>query len=120
MLNIPRVSAASLAVFARKIVSSGDYNALPADEKAEIEAAAEAASLYVSNYTGLPREPAPSAGSGSEETVENGDLLYAVMAIGAEMIDCHQVTAQYTGRNPTVMQIMDMHSCNLLPSVPVE
>lgn len=33
------------------------------------------------------------------------------------MIDNRQVTMQYTGRNPTVMQILDMHSVNLLPSV---
>jgi len=39
-----------------------------------------------------------------------------VLAIAAEMVDNHQITAQYTGKNPTAMQILDMHSANLLPS----
>lgn len=50
------------------------------------------------------------------EATEQEDLAYAVKALAAEMIDNRQVTMQYTGRNPTVMQILDMHSVNLLPS----
>ena len=45
------------------------------------------------------------------------ELGYAIKTVAAEMIDNRQVTMQYTGRNPTVMQILDMHSVNLLPSV---
>ena len=37
--------------------------------------------------------------------------------LAAEMIDNHQITTQYTGKNPVAMQIMDLHSTNLLPSV---
>lgn len=39
---------------------------------------------------------------------------FKVMA--AEMLDNHQISAQYTGKNPLVYQILDMHSTNLLPS----
>ncbi len=52
-------------------------------------------------------------------TTEQEDLAYAVKVLAAEMIDSHQITAQYTGKNPVAMQIMDMHSSNLLPSVEV-
>ena len=44
------------------------------------------------------------------------DLAYAVKVMAAEMIDNRQITAQYTGKNPMVMQILDLHSTNLLPS----
>ena len=37
--------------------------------------------------------------------------------MAAEMVDTHQITAQYTGKNPLVYQILDLHSTNLLPSV---
>lgn len=43
-------------------------------------------------------------------------LRYAILTIAAEMYDNRQMTQQYTGKNPTVMQILDMHSTNLLPS----
>ena len=50
------------------------------------------------------------------EKTELEDLAYAVKVMAAEMIDNRQITAQYTGKNPMVMQILDLHSTNLLPS----
>lgn len=44
-------------------------------------------------------------------------ILIVILTVGAEMLDNRQLTAQYTGQNPMVMQILDMHSTNLLPSV---
>ena len=55
---------------------------------------------------------------GSEMCIrDREDLAYAVKVLAAEMIDNHQITTQYTGKNPVAMQIMDLHSTNLLPSV---
>ena len=47
------------------------------------------------------------------------DITYAIKVMAAEMLDNHQISAQYTGKNPLVYQILDMHSTNLLPSVEV-
>ena len=65
----------------------------------------------------------PAAANSSEMTkneliqkAELEDLAYAVKVMAAEMIDNRQITAQYTGKNPMVMQILDLHSANLLPS----
>ena len=85
--------AADIALFSRKILNT------------ECEDALAAAKAAVAAYTGL------DIGATEQE-----DLAYAVKALAAEMIDNRQVTMQYTGRNPTVMQILDMHSVNLLPS----
>ena len=52
-------------------------------------------------------------------TTEHEDITYAIKVLAAEMIDNHQITSQYTGKNPVVMQILDLHSTNLLPSVEV-
>ena len=43
--------------------------------------------------------------------------LITVLVIATEMLDNRQMTAQYTGQNPTAMQILNMHSTNLLPTV---
>ena len=74
--------------------------------KAEISAAiAAAAKAAAGAYTRLDMEK-----------TELEDLAYAVKVMAAEMIDNRQITAQYTGKNPMVMQILDLHSTNLLPS----
>ena len=70
------------------------------------ENAPAAAKAAAAAYTGL-----------DIEATEQEDLAYAVKVLAAEMIDNHQITTQYTGKNPVAMQIMDLHSTNLLPSV---
>lgn len=100
------LTAKTVAAFARLIVSYDDYDALPDVEKAECEGALSAAKGFAAGYTGL-----------DIETTALEDVAYAVLVIAAEMVDNHQLTAQYTGKNPTAMQILDMHSTNLLPSV---
>ena len=47
-------------------------------------------------------------------------MTYAIKVIAAEMIDNHQITSQYSCQNPLAMQILDLHSTNLLPSVEEE
>ena len=74
-------------------------------EQSECEGALSAAKAAAGAYTGLDMEK-----------TELEDLAYAVKVMAAEMIDNRQITAQYTGKNPMVMQILDLHSTNLLPS----
>lgn len=74
-------------------------------EQSECEGALSAAKAAAGAYTGLDMEK-----------TELEDLAYAVKVMAAEMIDNRQITAQYTGKNPMVMQILDLHSANLLPS----
>lgn len=103
---IPDISAVDVIDFARLDASSQT-------DIAEAQSAAACATGYVKNYTGLT----VWVGRGSPTDGELCDELgYAVKVIAAEMIDNRQITAQYVGKNPTVMQILDMHSTNLLPS----
>lgn len=67
---------------------------------------------YVNGYTGLSLD--------RETVLQYPDLAHAVLTVGAEMLDNRQMTAEYTAQNPMVMQILNMHSTNLLPSVPDE
>ncbi len=98
------LTAKNVAAFACLIVAYTDYDALLDVEKAECEGALAAAKAFAAGYTGL-----------DVEASDLEDIAYAVLAIAAEMVDNHQITAQYTGKNPTAMQILDMHSTNLLP-----
>jgi len=98
--------AVDIALFSRKILDSTEYDELADLEKRECEDALAAAKAVAGSYTGLDIEKA-----------EHEDLAYAVKVLAAEMIDNHQITTQYTGKNPVAMQILDMHSTNLLPSV---
>ena len=100
------LTAADIALFARKILDKADYETLPEGERAGCEAALSAARSYCAAYTGLDLD-----------AVLFEDVAYAVCVAAAEMLDNRQMTAQYTGQNPTVMQILDLHSTNLLPSV---
>lgn len=93
-----------VALFARLVVDPDDYAQLSAGETMACEMALQAAKAFAAGYTGL-----------DIDTTELEDVAYAVLTIAAEMVDNHQMTAQYTGRNPTAMQILDMHSTNLLP-----
>ena len=88
------LTAADIAFFSRKIIEPEEYGALSPMEQSECEGALSAAKAAAGAYTGL----------------------YAVKVMAAEMIDNRQITAQYTGKNPMVMQILDLHSTNLLPS----
>lgn len=99
------LTAMDIALFSRMIVDSADYEALSGPERSVCEGALTAAKAAAGAYTGLDMEK-----------TEFEDLAYAVKAMAAEMIDNRQITAQYTGKNPMVMQILDLHSTNLLPS----
>ena len=95
---------ADIALFSRKILNTAEFDELSVLEQRECEDALAAAKAAA--YTGL-----------DIEATEKEDLAYAVKVLAAEMIDNHQITTQYTGKNPVAMQIMDLHSTNLLPSV---
>lgn len=116
MLCIPTVTVEEVAVFARLCLETAEYADLPEGERDICLAALSAAIGFVKRYTGikLDETAAQKQGTGYEVAAELG---YAIKTVAAEMIDNRQVTMQYTGRNPTVMQILDMHSVNLLPSV---
>ena len=99
------LTAADIAFFSRKIIEPEEYGALSSMEQSECEGALSAAKAAAGAYTGLDMEK-----------TELEDLAYAVKVMAAEMIDNRQITAQYTGKNPMVMQILDLHITNLLPS----
>ena len=98
----------NIALFSRMIFSIEDYESLTDLEKQECEDALACARAVAGAYTGLDMA-----------TTEHEDITYAIKVLAAEMIDNHQITSQYTGKNPVVMQILDLHSTNLLPSVEV-
>ena len=100
------LTARDIAFFVRKVTDFDDLENLSVEEVSECEDALAAAKAVVGSYTGI-----------NLATTEHEDLTYAVKVLAAEMIDNHQITAQYTGKNPVAMQIMDLHSTNLLPSV---
>lgn len=93
-----------VALFARLIVDKSDYENLSDSEKQDCVMALVSAKAYAAGYTGLDME-----------MTELEDVTYAVLTIAAEMVDNRQMTAQYTGQNPTALQILNMHSTNLLP-----
>lgn len=95
-----------IAFFARKVTESSEYEGLSDLEKTECEDALEAARAAACAYTGIDMS----------EMAAYPDITYAIKVMAAEMLDNHQISAQYTGKNPLVYQILDMHSTNLLPS----
>lgn len=99
------LTAMDIALFSRLTVDSADYAALSEPDRLACEGALTAAKAAAGAYTGLDMEK-----------TEFEDLAYAVQVMAAEMLDNRQITAQYTGKNPMVMQILDLHSTNLLPS----
>lgn len=98
--------AEDIALFSRKVLDAAEYEELSDLEKQECIDALAAAKAAAAAYTGLDIEVSALE-----------DLTYAVKVLAAEMIDNHQITAQYTGKNPVAMQILNLHSTNLLPSV---
>ena len=113
-MRIPKVEADEFAVFARVTISSADYTELPDDLKAMCSGAVLSAERMASAYTGLPCER--DAAAGDVDPDPNADLKYAVLVTAAEMFDNRQIVTQYQTRNPTVMQILNLHSVNLLPT----
>lgn len=100
------IKASDLAVFARYCFDAVEYDALDDSQKRSIQLALSGAKSYVGGYTGLDLD-----------TCQLEDISVAILTVGAEMLDNRQLTAQYTGQNPMVMQILDLHSSNLLPTV---
>ena len=100
------LTAYQLARFCHLCFDETDYNALPAADRTEIAMILDLAVSYCGSYAGLDMtEAQPDA------------VRYAVLAVGAEMYENRQMTQQYSTQNPTVIQILDMYSTNLLPSV---
>lgn len=102
-MNVSSLTALNLAEYARYTQGEAEFNALPETQKAEIAMALDASKAFVQGYTG------------HDLMGECHDLAVAVLIIGAEMLDNRQLTAQYSTQNPMVMQILNMHSSNLLP-----
>lgn len=101
------LKAVDIAFFARKITEPSEFEDLSELEKAECEDALTAAKAAAREYTGLALY----------DMARYPDITYAIKVMAAEMLDNHQISAQYTGKNPLVYQILDLHSTNLLPSV---
>lgn len=100
------LNAVDIALFSRKITGAVEFGSISAEERIECETALQAAKAVAGAYAGI-----------DIDATDFEDVTYAVKVLAAEMIDNHQITAQYTGKNPVVMQILDLHSTNLLPSV---
>lgn len=107
-MRVPsELTAYQLAHFAHMCFDPADFEALPLEEQQEVAMILNLAVSYCGSYAGL------------DMTQEQPDsVCYAVLAVGAEMLENRQMTQQYSTQNPTVMQILDMYSTNLLPSVP--
>ena len=101
------LTAYQLAHFAHMCFDPADFEGLPQEEQQEIAMILDLAVSYCGSYAGL------------DMTQEQPDsVCYAVLAVGAEMLENRQMTQQYSTQNPTVTQILDMFSTNLLPTVP--
>lgn len=100
------LSVQDVALFSRLIVERADYDSMSESEKQNCDMALTAAKAFAAGYSGL-----------DINTTDLEDVTYAVLIIAAEMVDNHQMTMQYTGQNPTALQILNMHSTNLLPRV---
>lgn len=105
-MTVSELTAADLAVYARYVLGADDFGALPIPTQSEVEMALAAAKGFVKNYTGTDFDT---------NTAE--ELAVAVLVVGAEMLDNRQMTAQYSTQNPLVIQVLNLHSENLLPEV---
>ena len=103
------LKAVDVAFFARKITESSEFEGLSGSEKSECEDALTAAKAAACAYTGLSLY----------DMARYEDITYAIKVMAAEMLDNHQISAQYTGKNQLVYQILDLHSTNLMPSAEV-
>lgn len=103
------LTVCDLAIFARFAENSAEAEMLSDEEKAEIEMALEAAKHMAEASTGLslPDNPLP-------------DLAYAILVLGAEMLDNRQYSVQHAIKNPLVEQIFALHNHTLIPGLPHE
>lgn len=99
------LTAMEIAFFARLAADAEEYEALPDGDKRECESALIAAMGAAGAYTGLDMA-----------VVNQPDLTYAVKVLAAEMIDNRQFSASEAITNPLALQILSMHSTNLLPT----
>ena len=105
-MTVNELTPAGLASYARYTLGQDEFDSLPEETAADVTMALAAAKGFVKNYTGTDLEA-----NTSEE------LAVAVLVLGAEMLDNRQMTAQYSTQNPLVMQILNLHSENLIPEV---
>ena len=107
-MRVPsELTAYQLAHFAHMCFDPADFDALPPEEQQEVAMILDMAVSYCGSFAGLDMNAdQPDA------------ILYAVLAVGAEMYENRQMTQQYSTQNPTVLQILAMHSTNLLPTAP--
>lgn len=105
-MTVNELTAADLAVYARFALGADEFESLPIPTQREVEMALSAAKGFVKNYTGTDFDT---------NTAE--ELAVAVLVVGAEMLDNRQMTAQYSTQNPLVIQVLNLHSENLLPEV---
>lgn len=103
-MKLSEVSAKDAALYARLVYDGEEFDALPEERKRECERYLAGARAYVCGYTGL-----------DPETCDLDDVAVAMLTVFAEMADNRQMTAQYTGQNPMVLSILNLHSTNLLP-----
>lgn len=108
-MTVNELTPADLASYARYTLGAEEFDSLPKETQRDVEMALAAAKGHVQSYTGT-----------NFETNLAPELAVAVLTIGAEMLDNRQMTAQYSTQNPMVMQILNLHSENLLPEVEVE
>lgn len=100
------LTAVDIALFSKKIFWAAEYSDLTDMEQRECEGALAAAKAFAGSYAGI-----------DIASTEFEDVTYAIEVAAAEMIDNHQISSEYSCQNPLVMQILDLHSTNLLPSV---
>ena len=108
-MTVNELTPADLASYARYTLGAEEFDSLPEETQADVTMALAAAKGYVASYTGT-----------DFETNIAPELAVAVLTVGAEMLDNRQMTVQYASQNPMVMQILNLHSENLLPEVEAE
>lgn len=105
-MTAAELTPADLASYARYALGQDEFDSLPDETQADVTMALAAAKGYVQSYTGT-----------NFATNTAPELAVAVLTVGAEMLDNRQMTAQYSTQNTMVMQILNLHSENLLPEV---
>ena len=87
--------------------------ALSETEKLSIEAMEDAAKAFIMGWTGI---------NGVDKSDENGrmlddyeDLVYPFMTLITEMYDNRKMTVERDKINPTVAQMLNLHTFNYVP-----
>lgn len=81
-----------------------DAESLEETERAEIERQIEVAKKYIENYTGLSRD----------EVEDKEDLTQVIYVLCQDMYDNRSYYVEKNNKNDMVMNILSMHSKNLL------